>query len=292
VTIEHDVLTIAMDSYPVDYFERAEGRLFSIGSHLSMNRDREYGAWPGLLDEPAELADKTIGIIRTELPIDEASVEGALKPALDELGYDVAAEATLPCPEGSQNCAQHDAAIQRMKDAGVDFVFLVAQTLAGSATVDAAKNLDFQPEWATLGNNITKTVAQFFVNAKEVWDGAWGLDTTFLNFSDSAKACNATVVAAGGDEFPEGSDGFGFTANTCRQFQILAEAIDTVEGAITQSKVIEAIEGIGEIELISGPAGSLSADKHDAGDYVFLSRYSAESEIFEPFDDRKPLKVP
>ena len=101
-----------------------------------MNRNREYRAWPGLLDEPAGLADKTIGIIRTDIPGDEAAVDGALKPAIEELGYEVAAEAVLPCPEGSQNCAQHDAAIERMKAAGVDFVFLAAQTLAGSATVE------------------------------------------------------------------------------------------------------------------------------------------------------------
>jgi hypothetical protein len=260
---EHDVLAIAMDSYPSSYFDDADGRLFSIGSHLSMNRSREYSAWPGLLDDPAKLADKTIGIIRTDVPADEAAVDESLKPAIEDLGYEVAAEAVLPCPDGSQNCSQHDAAIQRMQSAGVDFIFLTAQTLAGSATVEAAQNLNYEPEWATAGNNITKTVAQFFVNAKD--------------------NC---------DEFPEGSDGFGFTANTCRQIQVLAEAIDGVDGAITQAKVIEAIQSQPEIELISGPAGSLSAKKHDAGDYVFLSRYSAASGEFEPVDDQKPLKVP
>jgi ABC-type branched-subunit amino acid transport system substrate-binding protein len=292
VAAEHGALTIAMDSFPESYFEEAEGRLFSVGSHLSMNRTREYRSWPGLLDEPAGLSDKTIGIIRTEEPQDEEAVEEALKPAIEELGYDVTAEAVLPCPDGSQNCAQHDAAIEKMKAGGVDFVFLTAQLLAGAATVAAAKNLNFDPEWATVGNNITKTVAQFYAPTKDAYDGAWGLDTTFLDFSDGAKACNATVVAAGGEEFPEGSDGFGFTANTCRQIQILADAIDSVDGAITHAKVISAVEGLGELDLISGPKGSLSKEKHDAGDYVFLSRYSADTEIFEPYDDRKPLKVP
>ena len=56
--------------------------------------------------------------------------------------------------------------------------------------------------------------------------------------------------------------------------------------------MISAIEGLGALDLISGPKGSLSEEKHDAGDYVFLSRYSADTEIFEPYDDRKPLKVP
>ena len=55
--------------------------------------------------------------------------------------------------------------------------------------------------------------------------------------------------------------------------------------------MISAIEGLGAFDLISGPKGTLSKDKHDAGDFVFLSRYSADRDL-RTDDDRKPLKVP
>jgi ABC-type branched-subunit amino acid transport system substrate-binding protein len=292
VATEHDVLTIAMDSFPKSYYDEADGRLFSVGSHLSMQRDRAFAAWPKLLEGPAGLGDKTIGIIRTDQPVDEAVVDGTLKPAIDALGLEVAAEATLPCPEGSQNCSQHDAAIQRMKSAGVDFVFLVAQLLAGSATVDAANNVGYETEWTTLGNNITETVAQFFVNAKDTYDGAWGIDTGFKNFSSEAATCNQIAAKGGAEKFAEGSDGYGFTGVTCMQFQALAKGLEGIKGAVTQAKVIAAIEGAGSVSVLAGPKGTITADKHDAGDYVFLSRYSAKTGVFEPFDDRKPRKVP
>ena len=39
--------------------------------------------------------------------------------------------------------------------------------------------------------------------------------------------------------------------------------------------MIAAIEGLGEVLLNAGPPGTLSADKHDAGDYLFLADYRA-----------------
>ena len=54
-----------------------------------------------------------------------------------------------------------------MKDAGVDFVFLLAPTLAGAAVVKAAADLDYKPKWATIGDNVTDTVAQFFKPSKD-----------------------------------------------------------------------------------------------------------------------------
>ena len=53
VAEDHDVLTITMDSWPASLYDAAKGRLFSLGSHISMERNREYEAWPGVLDTPA-----------------------------------------------------------------------------------------------------------------------------------------------------------------------------------------------------------------------------------------------
>jgi ABC-type branched-subunit amino acid transport system substrate-binding protein len=292
VAVEHKPITIGMDSFPASYYSASQGRLFSIATHTSLQRDRQYRAWPQLLSGKVDLASKKIGIIRTDTPEEEAAVDKGLKPALAKMGLDVAAEASLPCPEGSQNCSQHDAAIQKMKDAGVDFVFLGAQLLAGSATVEAAQNLQFKPQWTVIGNNVTDTVAQFFKNAKQDYNGAWGINTVFPEPSKAADACNKIVVDRGGKKFPRGSDGYGFTAVTCIQIQTLAKAIETIKGAVTQAKVIKALESQSATTMSAGPPGSLNATKHDAGDDVFLSRYDATAGKFRPVDDAKPLKVP
>jgi ABC-type branched-subunit amino acid transport system substrate-binding protein len=294
VAVDHDnAIAITMDSWPESVYAGADGRLFSVATHTSLGRDREYGAWPRVLDERGLLDGKTIGIVRMDTTDQEESVDGALKPSLEELGYEVAAESVLPCPEGSQGtgCEQHDVAIQRLQDAGVDFVFLVAQTLAGSATVEAAANVGFDPEWTTTGNNVTDTVARFYTNAKENYDGAWGINKVFTDTTEAADECNRIAVAGGAEAFPPKSDGYGFTAVTCLQLKTLVGAIEAVQGPITHGAVIDALETLDDVPLSSGPAGSLGPDKHDAGDYVFLSRYSAGTETFEPTDAEEPIKV-
>ncbi|MGH8977056.1 MAG: ABC transporter substrate-binding protein [Acidimicrobiia bacterium] len=290
--VDHDnVITITMDSWPDSFYEGADGRLFSVATHTSVSRSREYAAWPRILEDEGLLEGKTIGIVRMDTVEQEETVDGALKPSLEDLGYEVAAESVLPCPEGTQTCEQHDVAIQRLQDAGVDFVFLVAQTLPGSATVEAAAGVGFEPEWTTIGNNVTDTVARFYTNAKANYDGAWGINTVFTDGTEETAECNRIAVAGGAEEFPPGSDGYGFTAVTCLQLQTLVAAIEAVDGAISQRAVIDALANLDDVPLASGPPGSLGPDKHDAGDYVFLSRYSASTETFEPTDDEAPIEV-
>jgi len=288
--VDHDVLAITMDSWPASLYDAAKGRLFSLGSHISIEQNRAYQTWPGVLDTAGLLKGKTLGVIRTDTADQQQTTDDALIPAIEALGYKVAAEAVLPCPEGSQTCDQQDVAIQRMQDAGVDTVFLVAQTLAGSSTVEKAQTLGYKPQWTTIGNNVTNTVAKFYSNAKDNFDGAYGVDIQFSDWTPAAADCNQIAVAGGAEKFPIGSDGYGFTAVTCIQMQSIANAIDAVDGTVDQASVIAAMQTSDPL-MISGPPGSLSPDKHDAGTAVFLSRYSAATEKFAPLDDQKPTIV-
>lgn len=289
--IDHPILTITMDSWPDRYYERAKGRVFSVGSQISLGRDRLYRAWPKILDDKGYLEGKTIGIIRQGTPDQEESSDTALKPAIEKLGYKVAAEASLVCPEVTVSCEQHPVAIQKMRDAHVDLVFLLAQNLAGAATVEAAQNVGFKPQWLTIGNNVTNTVARFYANAKNNYDGAIGVDSIFSGDTPAAAECNRIAVAGGAKKFPVDDDGYGFTAVTCIQLQVLAKAIDSVKGTITQAAVIKAIENLRPVPTDTPEPATLSHDKHDAGTSVFLSKYSAADQRFEPIDDRKPITV-
>src|SRR3990170_2779757 len=112
-----------------------------------------------------------------------------------------------------------------MKDADIDFVFMLAPTLAGAAVSQAAADLDFTPTWTTIGDNVTDTVAQFFKPSKDNWDGAWGIDTVFPDPTKESDECNAIVKKRAGVKFEKGSDGYGFTGVTCLQLLTLADAI-------------------------------------------------------------------
>jgi ABC-type branched-subunit amino acid transport system substrate-binding protein len=291
VAADHNVLTITMDSWPNSLYASAKGRLFSLGSHISIGENREYQAWPGVLNGAGLLKGKKIGIIRQDLADQQEVTDNALVPGIKALGYTVAAQAVLPCPEGSQTCEQQTVAIQRMQDAGVNVVFLVAQNLAGSATVEAAQTLGYKPQWMTIGNNVTNTVAKFYANAKANYDGAYGLDIGFTDTTPAAASCNQIAVAGGAENFPQGTDGYGFTAVTCIQMQSLAQAIKAVKGTVDQASVIAALQQLRPVLMLADPPGSISPRKPYAGTSVFISRYSASTQTFQPVDNQKPIVI-
>jgi len=291
VAVDHGALTISMDSWPTSLYAAAKSRLFSLGSHISIEQNREYQAWPRVLNGAGLLKGKKIGIIRQDVADQQEVTNDSLIPGLRALGYQVAAVAVLPCPEGSQTCEQQTVAIQRMQNAGVDAVFLVAQTLAGSATVEAAQNLGYKPQWMTIGDNTTKTVARFYANAKQNYDGAYGLDTNFSDTTPAAASCNQVAVAGGAEKFPQGSDGYDFTAVTCMQMQSLAQAIEAIKGTVDQASAITALEHLKPVLMVVDPRGSLSPQKHYAGTSVFISRYSAATQTFQPVDHQKPILI-
>jgi ABC-type branched-subunit amino acid transport system substrate-binding protein len=290
--VDHQVLTIAMDSWPQSLYDQSQGRLFSVGSNISVSSTRLYTAWPTILQDKGALTGKTVGIIRTDGTDQAEAVDAALKPSLDAIGVKVGAEAILPCPEGSQTCEQQDAAIQRMRDANVDVLFLVAQNLAGAATVAAAEKVGYKPQWTTVGNNVTDTSANFYVASKDNYDGAIGLSVAFTDETQQAAECNQIATAGGAQAFPSGSDGFNFTGLTCLQLQILTDAIGKVQGSISTDAVSTALVATSPVQTISGPVGSFTPDKRDAGNAVLLATYDASAGKFVVDTPATPIMIP
>jgi ABC-type branched-subunit amino acid transport system substrate-binding protein len=295
VAVSNETLTLGSTGFDDALYEEAEGRLFSAGSDTSMSTDRQAEGWARMLDEDGVLEGKTIGVVTDEQsPEFSAAANDSLVPTLEELGYEVPVNVTLPCPEGDQDCDQQEAAVQQMKDAGVDFVFMGAANTVGPTFVQAAENLDFHPEWAANGNQVTDTVAQFFASVSDAWDGAVGTSTVFAeldDLTDEAYSCNEAVTEQSGEEYEPGSDAFGFAASTCLVVRLLDGSGDEIAPEdLTQGTMIGGIEGLGEVVLNAGPPGTLSADKHDAGDNLFLSDYDAGSQEFVQRDG-DPVKV-
>src|SRR4051812_21806097 len=288
--VGHNELTITMDAWQQAIYNDAKGRLFAVGTSGSADIERQYGFAPALLQTQHALDGKTVGILNQDQPADRAAAATALKAALAKAGSPVAAEATAPI-QSLSSCSQTDAAIQRMQQAKVNFVFLLAENLCGSSLVNAANKVGYKPQWATLGNNVSNTVAQFYSPSKDNYDGAWGLGGAAGQESSQAKDCNDIVARRTGIKYKPGTDAYGFTSLTCLQIQTLADAMNTAGQPLTQDGVIKALESKTSVPMNSGPPGSLAAAKHDAGDYLWLEKYSAATGKFENVDPA-PHKIP
>jgi ABC-type branched-subunit amino acid transport system substrate-binding protein len=290
-SVQERTITLGMPGWDDPLYEEAEGRLFSLGSQTSMGTYRNSEGWADVLEAAGELDDHTIGVVTSDdFDAHAAAAEEALVPHLEELGHEVAELAILPCPEGDTDCEQQEPTMQSFKDAGVDLVFMNAGPLAGPALLAAADGLDYHPEWVMCCNTVTNTVAQFYADVAGELDGTLGVSTLFPEPTEESDECNAQVAERAGEEYERGSDAYGFTAVNCINLLALRDALTDSDGELTDTGVITAIEALGEVPTNAGPPGTISADKHDAGDFLIVTRYSAADGVFTVEDD-EPFEV-
>jgi hypothetical protein len=293
VAVQHRTITLGTEAYDDALYDAARGRLFAGGSNISMSANRSAIGFVQQLDRVGAFDGKTVGLLSAGDTTQPEIMDSSLKPALEDLDVELAAEATLPLAEGDQDCTQQDTGIQRMKDADVDLVLLAAPNLCGASAVAAAEKAEYRPQWATYGNNVTNTVASFFAPSKDNFDGAIGVSTQFGpdTISDEAKACNAMLADDAGLDYTPGTDRYGFAAILCMQTRLIAEALGRVKGELNQASMVAAMESITSVTSNAGPAGSWSERKHDSGDWVFMTEYQATEGRFVTTDPT-PREVP
>ena len=288
---KHKTLTFLAGGAPAQYFEQAQGRLFMIGSDAAMDADRQTRGWADVMAKSGKLKGKKIGIIVQGVPENTQAVSGDLVPELKSLGYKVAAQATVPFPSGSTTCSQTSTAIEVMKQAGVNLVFLAAYDLCGAAVVTEAKSLDYTPTWSTDGDNVTNTVAQFFAPAKDNFDGALGVASagSQVPYSQAADTCVNQMITPK-EHYQNGTDAFGIAAQTCLTFQQLAQALEKGGSNLSIPTFITAMESQKVQPMSAGPQGSLGPQQHDAANYLYEEQYDASQGVFHSIDPT-PFKV-
>jgi hypothetical protein len=292
VTVANDTLLLGSVSAPDSLLEEADGRLWD----LSMSPDRLQRGWVADLDERGVL-DGRVGVVTSDDQGRSDIVESALVPALEELGHDPVATVVLPCAEGDSDCDQHESAVQQLKDAGADVVLVDVTALAYGPLFEAARNLDFDPQWSLAGNWVTDTVAAFYEGSRDVLEGATGLSTFDLGPQDGSlpptpeweRACNE-IAAAAGAAYEEGTDAFGFAGTVCQLLRLFQRAAGSVDGEVGQASVIRALGELGTLEPDEPDSWSWGPDKHDAGDVAWLAEYDTRTgRWFSP--SREPVDL-
>ena len=118
------------------------------------------------------------------------------------------------------------------------------------------QTLGFKPQWTTIGNNVTDTVAQFYTNAKDNYDGAYGIDIVFTDWHRGDRRVQSHRGRRRRRGVPAGTPTVTASPRvTCLQMQTLAQAIEAVDGAIDQASVIDALENLEDVPMIERAAG-------------------------------------
>src|SRR3954447_11838322 len=250
-SVTNSTLTLYATGMDDGLYKESQGRLFTPGG---MSVDRQFRGWANEMNTLGVLDGKTIGIVAGDRPQEFANgVNNALVPELEKLGKKPAQLVTLPCAAGTTatSCEQYDAAAQKLKDAGVDTVFMTLANTFGTGLIQASTNIGYHPKWLFEGNQVTNTVLKFFESVKSDIDGTIGMGFSFglpSDVTDEARKCNEVIKTRSGEDYTENSDAFGFASVVCNEFQILDAAGDKADKAsLNQGALIKGIEGLGTI---------------------------------------------
>jgi ABC-type branched-subunit amino acid transport system substrate-binding protein len=284
-SVTNKTLTIYATGMDSGLYTQSQGRLFTPGG---MSIDRQFRGWADEMDKLGLLTGKTVGVVNGDQPQEFLNgVNNALMPELQKLGHKPALVVTLPCGTATISCQQYDAAAQKLKDAGVDTVFMTLANTFGTGLVQAAANIGYHPKYLLEGNQATNTVLKFFQSVKGDLAGAVGVGFAFALPSDitpNATNCNKIVTDRSGQVYPPGSDAFGFASVVCNEFDVVKQAADKVAkgapnpGTLNQGALISGLEGLGTIQLGGGPDGTLSPTKHDGPNYMYLCDFQVATD--------------
>ena len=261
-------------------YHESQGRLFTPAG---MSIDRQFRGWADQMNQLQYLDGKTVGVVDGDQPQEFLNgVNDALIPELEKLNHKPAQVVTLPCGAATTSCDQYDAAAQKLKDAGVDTVFMTLANTFGTGLVQAAANIGYHPKWLLEGNQTTDTVLNFFTSVKtgprtdrSAWASRSRCRPTSRHKRRSATRSSAIAAArcTNPDPMRSGSRRSSVTSSGC-----CSRRVTKVDKAkLDQGTWIAAIEGLGTFPIGVGPAVTLSSTKHDGGDAMYLCDYSAEA---------------
>lgn len=303
VAEDHETPLLTSSQLTSAAMERTRGRVFT----LSMDWVREYRAWATLLDERGELDGKTLGLVTgDDDEFRKEALDDGLKPALEELGYEIVSEVVLPC--ASPSCEQHDTAVEKLRSADVDYVFNALGPVASPAFIAAAESAGFEPRYTFAGGLLSDTVAEFHEGVGPVIDGMLGVGDYGRpdpgqppEEGEFGAACNEIYAAyAEVDRHPPESDPAGFTNTGCVLTEILKRGAEA-EDELGQDALVRGIEGLGKLDFFTPgsvscpPAdrqGSFGPGKHDAADYLLVVAFDASATRFARLPECEWQKVP
>jgi ABC-type branched-subunit amino acid transport system substrate-binding protein len=268
-----------------EIFRQTQGRMFTTG----MAWDRVRKGWVDAVADRGDLEGKTIGVLTAD--DDRFRVEANQEGVVGELrrrGFEIAQRVVLRCPDNNSTCEQHETAVQRFKDAKVDYLFADAGPVSLGPFLTAAKGAGFNPALTVVDQIVNKTVAKFLGDAKDMLDGAVAVSYSLApdagpagKASEEQHECNDNYAEKRGTRYRPGDDAFSYNANNCAAFSILRQAAAAVpEGRLGRSSLVHAMERLDDVRGFHSRPGSFTPTKHDGTDYVIVRTFDAAAGDF------------
>ncbi len=270
ITEANEVPYLAILGVVDAFFERSDGRLFSLQTNLDLGL--EFTALDllatGRIDETTRL-----GVVWGDSIDQNVAVARSLLPALGEAGIDVT-EAVVP--ETNLVCSGYPTVVNRLREADVDTILATLNPVCYPGLVLEAANQGWFPRYLVpeYGNMNSDISTQRMADAGDAFDGTVGV--TFSPTGNHRlpgvpawdEACNRLVAERVPIDWDGTTEQHGAVAQVCTAAWVVHQAAHLAGADLDRTSLVDGMEQLDEIPLEGDLLGSFGPDKHWASELL------------------------
>lgn len=290
VAEQNETLMIGTDGFPREYYERAEGRLFSI------TPSKETTQLAIAAEFADELAAAPFAVLSSlDTGGDNDAVQATLLPALRAAGLEPAMTIVLDS-DGEVAAGQIPLEVNELAEAGVTTIVSTTNFLGAASFAQALESAGLDVTW--IGSDAAGFASNLFASqiVPAQLDGALGTTFTQLGWEEAGlpePAYNAECRARGAellgrDVPPAGLDTYTVLL-VCSLTDLVVAAGQAVDGELTTESMSAALQSLTDVTLAGwGPAGFGPGD-FEAGNAARRVTWSAECACWSAIGEFEPL---
>ena len=284
IAVEHETPLLFHTSDLDSLYRSSSNRLVGPGASL----ERTAAGWAAVMEQTGDLAGRTLGIVAVDDGASEQLPADALQSTLEQLGHAVGYRAHLP---GTADAAAIALEVPRMRDAGVDTVFLSTNFATAGQFVQVSEQQGFTPQYLTseIGTLANDGLVQ---RMPASFDGALAVTSTVggpvaarsgQRAQEAFSECLDRYNDATGSDLAWGVE--HALGGVCSMMTIFEAAATAVEDDLSQVTFVDAVQQLGDIELPGRHGGSFAPGKTDYADVFSVLRWSIDCACYEAFGD-------
>ena len=315
---DHETAFLTVQPQPEEFIRRGEGRLVIT----TLTAEQSLGWLARDLIERGALDGKTVGVAAPSVPGQYEAVESGLVNVLRDNGVNVAVFDTIGC-EGRMCVEGVKDSVRNMRQAGVDVMFNVLNTLSAPGYIGEMVELGFEPgdvEFyaSDFNSQAAELVASKIVTFNGQAAGALYNGAVVLDARDTGnyrvegyeprafnEMCNDTYGANSpsgtnheSEDRYDGNSRYGMVSSVCTVMRIALRAIYDAGDNPTRADIYEALANLGPVDTNEMIPGSIYPGKPSIPDaihnLVFESPctkpypFGEENVCLYPIDEYRP----
>lgn len=292
VTQQHQTPMVLGLGAPQTLVDESDGLLYLT----DLSAEKAIAASVGPLADAGAFENKKLAVVLEDSPESQHAIDTGLAAPLEAQGYSLSDQIKIGL--SADGLASLTAAVQRLKDAGVDGVFMTINEIFAGFFMQAAEQANYHPQYFL--SDLAQGTSPFVAKTAPAAQLATAMGTTWRTTgaklageqpSQFDQDCLATYSKQSGEPTPQqDTDRYQGITATCTLFSVFSQAATNAGKDLTVGSFVKALQGLDNFPLGSGTTGSYGPSKFEAPDEVRVVKFNTSCSCWEPDGGFQPAE--